>query len=297
LAAAMVFIGTGFLACDRDRNVPTFDGESAYQYLLRQCEFGPRVPGSEAHRACQQYLAAELRRYGAQVTLQTFNQRLPLMGKTAELTNIIASYGLENQQRILLCAHWDSRPKADQDSSAANRARPVPGANDGASGVAVLLEVAHAVSRSEPAYGVDIILFDGEDSGVSAEPGSYALGAQYFASHKDARYRPRFAILLDMVGDKDLQLYQEQNSLNYAAAVVAKVWQRARELQLAAFVPRPKYQVTDDHLPLLRAGIQCIDIIDFDYPHWHTVSDTPDKCSPESLRQVGQLMLSLIYRE
>lgn len=213
------------------------------------------------------------------------------------MTNIIASFGLEKEERILLCAHWDTRPWADQDQTPENREKPILGANDGASGVAILLETARNIQKSEPRYGIDIILFDGEDAGIPGQSESYALGSQYFAKNKDIRYRPSFGILLDMVGDKDLQIYQEENSLEYAPQIVELVWNRAQKLVLPAFIPTPGYEVNDDHLPLIRVGIPCIDIIDFDYDYWHTLEDTPDKCSPESLEQVGMLVLSLLYEE
>ncbi|RMF60077.1 MAG: DUF4910 domain-containing protein [Calditrichaeota bacterium] len=298
LALVAAILGT-FWSCglSSDSRVPSFDAEHAYQYLVKQCEFGPRVPGTDAHRACLDFLTAELQKFGAVVTRQPFLNALPALGTSATMTNIIASFGLEKGKRVLLCAHWDSRPVADQDPDVAKRTQPVPGANDGASGVAVLLEVARNLQLNEPEYGVDIVFFDGEDSGVSGQSDSYALGAQYFARNKDFRYRPEFGLLLDMVGDKDLQIYQEENSLNYAPEIVEQVWNRAQTLGLPAFIPTPAYEVTDDHLPLLNAGIPCIDLIDFTYEYWHTTADTPDKCSPESLAQVGQLILSLLYQK
>ena len=156
------------------------------------------------------------------------------------------------------------------------------------------LEVARQIQMAEPRYGVDIILFDGEDCGQTGET-EFALGARYFAANKDKNYRPAFGILLDMVGDSDLQIYQEHNSLQYAPQVVNRVWDKAAELGLPSFHAEPRYQVTDDHLPLLEAGIPCIDLIDFDYPYWHTSEDTPEKCSAESLAEVGRLLLALIY--
>jgi Zn-dependent M28 family amino/carboxypeptidase len=234
---------------------------------------------------------------GAMVTRQPFMQSLPRLNKSVTMTNVIASFNAEKEERVLLCAHWDSRPWADQDPQVENRDKPILGANDGASGVAVLLEIARNIQKSEPLYGVDIILFDGEDSGLPGQSETYALGSQYFAQNKDFRYQPKYGILLDMVGDKDLQIYQEKNSLAYAPQIVEMVWNRAQELGFPAFIPTPGYEVTDDHLPLLRVGIPTIDIIDFDYDYWHTLEDTPDKCSPESLKQVGQVVLSLLYEK
>jgi putative aminopeptidase FrvX len=289
----------GIFSCGNSRtaSTPIFDGERAYRFLLKQSEFGPRVPGTKAHRECLDFLVSQLQQFGASVVRQPFLQTIPRINKTVTMTNIIASFGLEKEERILLAAHWDTRPWADQDPELANRDKPIIGANDGASGVAVLLEVARNIQISEPLFGVDIIFFDGEDAGVPGQTDSYSLGAQYFARNKDFQYRPIYGILLDMVGDKDLQIYQEENSLAYAPQVVEKVWNRAEKLNLPAFIPTPGYEVTDDHLPLLQVGIPCIDIIDFNYDYWHTLEDTPDKCSPESLAQVGQLVLSLIYED
>lgn len=249
-----------------------------------------------AHQKCQEFLQTELQQLGAQVTAQKFSKFIPALQKHFTLTNIIASFELEKRNRILLCAHWDSRPWGDMDSMDKNRTRPIPGANDGASGVAVLLGVARCLQQLSPAFGVDIIFFDGEDLGIPGQEQSYALGSQYFAENKDARYRPQFGILLDMVGDRDLQIYQEQNSLEYAPEIVHLVWQKAGELGMSAFIPAAGYQVTDDHLPLLKSGIRCIDLIDFDYDYWHTSEDTPDKCSPESLGQVGRVLLGILYQ-
>jgi hypothetical protein len=276
-------------------DVPQFDSQAAFAYLEKQCAFGPRVPGSPEHAACRDFLVQELTSCGARVNSQAFMQKMPGTAKVVTLTNIIASFAPEKTDRILLCAHWDTRPRADEDPYPINRDKPVPGANDGASGVAVLLEVAKALHSQPPPVGVDIIFFDGEDSGTSGFPDTYALGAQYFAKNKDPRYVPRFGILLDMVGDADLQIYQEGNSVDYALDIVDKVWERAIQLDLMAFIPSVGYTVTDDHMPLLNAGIRCIDIIDFDYDYWHTVDDTPDKCSKESLGEVGELILSIVY--
>lgn len=287
-----------FFSCGAgEPKTPTFNGEKAFQYLIEQCDFGPRVPGSQAHKDCLNFLTSELKKFGAAVTPQPFRQKLPGFENPVTMTNVVASFSLQKTERILLCAHWDSRPWADQDPNSENRDQPVLGANDGASGVAVLLEVARHLQQAEPKYGVDIVLFDGEDSGLPGQPDSYALGAQHFAKNKDFRYRPKFGILLDMVGDKDLQIYQEENSVNYAPQIVEQIWDRAQGLGSSSFFASPGYQVTDDHLPLLNVGIPCVNLIDFDYEYWHTLADTPDKCSPESLAEVGRLILSLLYED
>lgn len=294
LSCLLAFV---FSACQDKSPPPVFDGDQAFSYLQKQCDFGPRVPDSAAHTACLQFLVDELQKFGARVAQQKMQRQLPGFEAPVTLTNILASFHPEKTRRVLLCAHWDSRPWADQDSLPENRDKPVPGANDGASGVAILLEIARHLQAQEPAYGIDIMLFDGEDAGLAEQKNSFALGSQFFAENKLEGYRPEFGILLDLVGDRDLQIYQERNSLRYAPQVVEKVWRRAEELNLPAFHPEPRFAVEDDHMPLLRAGIACIDLIDFEYPYWHTIEDTPDKCTPESLAQVGTLLLSLIYND
>ncbi len=275
--------------------VPPFDSRYAFAMLERQCDFGSRVPGTAAHDSCLSFLENELKQNAAQVTRQSFQHTIEKTNTDVTLTNVIASFNLEVADRVLLCAHWDTRPWADQDPNAANRDQPILGANDGASGVAVLLEVARILKSSPPSIGVDIVLFDGEDLGTAGLPETFAAGSRYFAKQKDVRYTPRYGLLLDMVGDRDLQIYKEGNSMRYAPDVVNRVWSLALRLGINEFAAESKFEVADDHVPLLMAGIPCIDIIDFDYPHWHTLADTPDKCSPESLEKVGRVLLAAIY--
>lgn len=271
-----------------------FNGKRAFDYLLRQCQFGPRAPGSEGHKEALNFLVLELRKYADDVRLQNFPFYSPIEGRWFMLTNIIASFG-NQKRRILLAAHWDTRPCADQDPDPKGRNRPILGANDGASGVAVLLEVARILRSHPPKIGVDIVLFDGEDSGRDGYPEEFCQGSKYFAQKMGADYNPEFGILLDMIGDRDLTVYVEGYSARYAPDIVDKIWSAAEELGIAEFNRRIGYEVVDDHLPLLKAGIKCVDLIDFDYPYWHTLEDTPDKCSPESLEKVGKVLLKVIY--
>jgi Peptidase family M28 len=288
-----------FSACDKtpksSLTVPVFDGQAAYGLLVEQCDFGPRVPETPAHDSCRVFLVAELQKYADRVAEQNFEEYLDGMKKNVKLTNLIASFDMAATQRILLCAHWDSRPWATEDPDTSKRRQPVPGANDGASGVAVLLEVAKALKRTPPPVGVDIVFFDGEDAGISGQSDTYLAGSRYFARTKDVRFNPMMGILLDMVGDADLQIYKEENSVNYAGGVVDRVWSLAGRIGVAEFMPTVKHSITDDHLPLLNAGIPVIDIIDFDYDYWHTTSDTPDKCSAQSLEKVGRVVLAAVY--
>ncbi|GBD93057.1 bacterial leucyl aminopeptidase precursor [bacterium BMS3Abin05] len=276
------------------QTVPDFNGKQAFRYLVKQCDFGPRNPGSAGHKKAQAYFVKEFSKFTDRVRLQPFpfvnykdNLRLTLH-------NVIASFGSQSD-RILLAAHWDTRPWADQDPNPKNRNTPILGADDGASGVAVLLEIARNLKENPPPVGVDLILWDGEDSGREGHATEYLQGSRYFAQHKSPSYNPKFSILLDMVGDKELQLYEEGNSYRYAPDVVDLVWGIAGDLNFTQFIPEVKYTIVDDHLPLLEVGIPSIDVIDFDYPYWHTLQDTPDKCSSESLRVVGQVLLNVIY--
>lgn len=271
-----------------------FDKDRAFTNLTEQCLIGPRYPGSPGHDECKKYLLDKLSRYTNLIKMQDFTYRDETLQKDLKLTNIIASFYSEKKERVLLCAHWDTRPFADQDPDSTLRSLPILGANDGASGVAILLEIARMVSLKEPRRGVDLIFFDGEDWGPESDLDKFCLGSKYFAKNK-GDYQPDFGILLDMVGDKNLQLYKEAHSFIYAQSVLNLVWERAKKLGFSCFMDSIKYFVYDDHIPLLEAGIPCIDIIDFDYPWFHTISDTPDKCSPASLQIIGDLIMDILY--
>jgi hypothetical protein len=284
-----------FSASGASSKVPKFDSGKAFAFLLKQCEIGPRNPGSEGHRKCRDYLQATLARYTDSVRTQPFPLRFGRPEKTVEAYNIIARFQPQKKQRILLCAHWDTRPWSDEDPDPEKHDTPVLGANDGASGVAVLLEVARLLHEHKAPVGVDIVLFDGEDAGTSGDMNSWAQGSQHFARTLAPQDRPVFGVLIDMIGDADLVITQEANSLAAARPVVEKVWKIARELGCTAFKPRRGSSIMDDHIPLLQVGIPCIDLIDMDYPYWHTTADTPDKCSAASLDQVGRVLVHLIY--
>ena len=275
-------------------SIPEFNADSSFEYLKKQVSFGPRVPNTKAHDDCKNFIISEISKYADAVNLQEFTHFY--LGKNFNLTNIIASFNLNSGYRILLCAHWDSRPYADEEKEASKKIKPVPGANDGASGVAILLEIARILKDNPPPIGVDVVFFDGEDLGASGDLENFCIGSKYFAKNKPKNYVPQFGILLDMVGDKDLEIYKEENSMRYAPDVVNYVWSIARELGFSEFKESVKHSVYDDHIPLNEAGIRTIDIIDFDYPYWHTTEDTPDKCSPESLKKVGTVILNVIYR-
>ena len=283
-----------FSSC-QSQVVPEFDQDRAFTLLKKQCDFGARVPGSEAHQKCKTFLVETLRKYANRVTQQSFQASFKPGDKTVNCYNIIANFHIENSKRLLLCAHWDTRPWADRDPNPANHKIPVIGASDGASGVAVLLEIARIIHILKPTYGIDIVLFDAEDFGTYGNNESWALGSDFFAKTIARNYQPEFGILLDLIGDADQQLYIEQNSNQYAKDVVDRIWNKANDMGIIEFIPEVRHDVYDDHLNLLQAGIQCIDIIDFDYEYWHTVEDTPDKCSPRSLANVGKVLVEILY--
>lgn len=275
-------------------DVPEFDGGKAFAYLHAQTDFGPRAPNSIGHQKCLDYLTLELSRYAEKVTRQNFTHH-GYNDEVLKLTNIFGSFNDTASDRILLLAHWDTRPRADEEKDASKRNQPILGANDGASGVAVLLEIARLLKQTLPPVGVDILFVDGEDYGKSRDLDSYFLGSRYFMKIKSQNYKPRYAILLDMVGYRELQIPMEQNSITYAPEVVELIWSTAEKLGVTQFVNVPGEEISDDHVPLNSGGIPTVDIIDFQYPFWHTTQDTPDKCSAESLETVGKVLTHVIY--
>ena len=282
----------------REANV-TFSAQRAFAILEKQCEFGPRPPGSAAHRETQNYLFTELQKYANSAALQPLEYKVGT--KTLHLNNILAEFGPgappvtrkgQSGETVLLAAHWDTRPFADHDPEPENRDTPILGANDGASGVAVLLELARVFKAHPPPRRVVIVLFDGEDYGRTAD--DMFIGSRFFARNL-GKWKPDYGILLDMVGDKDLTLPIEANSWNANQAFTAAIWNRAAALGLAPFEQRLGPAIMDDHVPLIKVGIPMVDIIDFDYPYWHTIEDTVDKCSPKSLEIVATLVISIVY--
>lgn len=275
---------------------PTFEGDRAFALLEEQVALGPRHPGSPGHERGRAFLLEKLASLADTAYAEPFTYFDDKVDTSVALTNLLGVFRPGDSKRLLLCAHWDTRPYADMDPDPENRSTPLPGANDGASGVSVLLEVARALAVEPPPVGVDIVLFDGEDygRGIGGDVSDYFLGARDFARRRGGVYQPEMGLLLDMVGDADLSIYIERNSQARLPDVVAKVWNAAEALGKDAFVRQPKWAIQDDHIPLMEAGMPVIDLIDFDYPPWHTLGDTPDKCSAESLQQVGEVVLHLI---
>lgn len=251
-----------------------FDGQRAYADVQTQVSFGARIPGSEGHAKVQEWMREELESAGWQVEVQESEA----LGHP--IRNIVAKRGGESPQ-VILGAHYDTRMFADNDPDPANHSLPVPGANDGASGVAVLLELARVLP--EDTVPVWLVFFDAEDNGRI--PGwDWILGSREFVRNNPLQ--PQAVVIVDMIGDADLNIYKERNS---NPALTEEIWAVANSLGYGnVFIPEYKFSMLDDHTPFLEAGIPAVDIIDFDYPHWHTVQDTPDKVSAESLQAVGE---------
>ena len=278
----------------------SFSADSAYSYLAKQVEFGPRVPNTDAHRLAGDWLAAELTRHGAAVTEQKADLKA-FDGTILHARNIFAQFNPEAQQRILLLAHYDCRPWADQDPDPGNHKTPVDGANDGASGVAVLLETARQLNAAKSKLGVDILFVDAEDWGTDGDDESWALGARHFASNPVVPgYSPSYAILLDMVGGKGAVFPREYFSQQNAPTINDAFWRAAHAAGHSQIFPnRMGGAVTDDHIELLKAGIPAIDIIEYHSetgfnPTWHTLSDNLDNISRETLGAVGESLMQFL---
>lgn len=285
-------------ACDSSPPPREFDGASAFKYLEQQVAFGYRIPGTPGHAQMATWLDSMARARADTVIIQSWTH-VTARGDTLPLVNVIARFNPRATERVLFMAHWDTRPVSDAPSFKGDRTHPVPGANDGASGVALLLGVADVLKRTPPKVGVDLLFVDGEDYGdFSANPPADVLiGSRYYGQHRLAGPAPLYAVLFDMVADKELQIYQEGNSLLGAPEVVDLVWTVAREVgHASSFVPSPRHTLTDDHVELQKVGIRAIDVVDFDYPSWHTPDDTIDKVSAQSLQIVGDVAMGLVRR-
>lgn len=291
---------------------PDFNADSAYIYLQEQCDFGPRTMNSTAHDKCEKWIIQKFEQYGCKVTTQkaTLNG---YDGTPLRSTNIMASYNPEATTRIMFCAHWDCRPWADNDPDSTNWHKPIIAANDAASGVGVMIELARILKGSGLEFGVDFVCFDAEDYGTpqwfeGEDPGdTWALGAQYFANNLPEGYAPRYGILLDMVGGVGAKFYREGMSMQYAPAIVKKVWNAARQVGYGSYFPKADGgMITDDHIPVNQtANIPCIDVIPY-YPDcaqssfgptWHTIADNMDNIDKNTLKAVGQTMVQVLFTE
>ena len=276
------------------RPAAAFDGKRAQKWVERQVAFGPRAPGTPAHDSCFAFLAASLARFAPVVEADTFNYRSPELGKEVRLMNVLARFEPKERKRILLGAHWDTRAWADRDPNPARRHLPILGANAGGSGVAVLLALAQILSRRKPALGVDIVFFDGEDLGTEKNPSGYFRGSNQYVAWRSTEEGPLFVVILDMVGARGAEFWWEGNSQERASNIVDLVWARARRERVPQFKSGVKHSIYDDHIPFLNAGIPAIDIIDFDYPEWHTHGDTLAIIDPLTLEGVGRVLESLV---
>jgi hypothetical protein len=293
-------------ACNRSEAAPStpFDGEAARGYVKAQLDFGSRVPGSEAHRKTGDWIAAQMRQR-ADTVIETRWNHVTAKGDTLPLRNIFARFRPQATTRILYVTQWYSRPVSYQADDPAKRELPVPGANDGASGVGLFIALGDVLKKTPPTIGVDLLFVDGEDYGTFGPPDvDVLIGSTYFAANMPKDYQPIFGVLFDMIGDADLEIPQEGYSVERAPEVVARVWDTAKKLGYQRyFPPRTTTNITDDHSPLLDKGLRVIDVIDLDYlgppggskPNYHhTPEDTLDKVSAQSLKIVGDVAYRLI---
>lgn len=271
-----------------------FDGAAAMGYVSRQMAYGPRVPGTDAHRQTADWLIAELRQRADTVLVQAWTHTTT-DGKRLPMRNILARFNPAATRRVLYLAHWDSRPIAEKAVSVEARSQPTPGANDGASGVAILLGVADALKRQPADVGVDLLFVDGEDWGDFDSDTDVLIGARYFVENPPAGFAPEFGVLFDMVGKPDARFLYESHSMRAAPEVIQRVWSTAQRLGYAAFFPTREYgPVDDDHVPFIEKGYKVIDVIDLDYAYHHTPEDTEDKVSQETLQAVGDVAVAVL---
>ncbi len=278
---------------------PAIDGQRAYEYLKQIVAIGPHIAGSEANTRVRKLVAEHFTKMGAKVREQPFRAVHPMTRKPLLMTNLVASWKPDLLQRVVIGAHYDTRPHPDQEDLPERRNLPFVGANDPGSGIAVLMEIANHLTDLETQWGVDLVLFDGEELVFGNDPrvGEYFLGSDEFArvyveqrDRRRSKVRYAAGMVLDMVGGRELRIKQEPNSLDAAPLLVRQVWDVARTLRINSFRREMGREVMDDHLALIRAGIPTIDIIDFDYPYWHKADDLPENCSAESLADVSRVV-------
>ena len=296
----------------RSEILGSFSADSAYAYIERQVAFGPRVPGSDGHKACRDWLVSTLESFSPDTLVVQNAQVTAFNGDVLPISNIFAGYNMAAPKRVLLVAHWDTRPWADRESSAVDRTKPIPGANDGGSGVGVLMEIARNISHEKPEIGVDFLFTDVEDYGAGGDDEdpesetSWCLGSSYWAENPyyTADNRPSFGILLDMVGGRGARFYREHFSEAFASWVNGKIWKAAKDEGIVRFVDERRGAVTDDHLFINRSRIPCVDIIECANPetgsfppYWHTTADNMAKIDTATLGEVGRTIMRVIYTE
>jgi hypothetical protein len=286
-------------AADRDGGKGGFDAKRAMGYLEAVCKIGPRISGTEGMTKQQELIEKHFKDLGAKVEYQKFTARQASRRRPTEMANMIVSWHPEREKRVILCSHYDTRPIADQEDDRRNWTKPFVSANDGGSGIALLMELGHHMKDLAPKVGVDFVFFDGEEYIFDSDSDHYFFGSEHFADeYKKGKGKVKYqaAILLDMVAGKDASFPAEMNSLMKAGALVEEFWNVAEQVKATAFVKERGPNVQDDHLALNRGGIPAIDIIDFSYPHWHKLSDKPENCSGESMAQVARVLSAWLRR-
>lgn len=276
-----------------------FDAKRSMGYLEAICKIGPRISGSDGMKKQQEMLQKHFEAHGAKVELQKFNATQVSEKKQIEMANLIASWSPDKERRVILCAHYDTRPIADQEPDRRKWFNTFLGANDGGSGAALLMELAHHMKELKTQVGVDFVLFDGEEYIFDPNRDKYFFGSEHFAAQAKAKNgKPRYlgAVLLDMVAGKNARFPMERHSVIKAGPLVDQVWGIARELKCARFQAEIGAEVLDDHIALNRVGIPAIDIIDFSYPHWHKLSDAPENCSGDVMEEVARVVSVWIQR-
>jgi hypothetical protein len=282
-------------AIDREVKSPepaAFDAKRAMDYLKEVCKIGPRQSGTDGMKKQQELLKKHFEKLGGKVTFQKFKAKQKSQTDEVEMANMVVSWYPERKRRVILCSHYDTRPIADQEPDERNWRKPFVSANDGGSGVALLMELANHVKKLKTQVGIDFVLFDGEEY-IFKRGDDYFFGSKHFATlYRRNKPKERYvgAVLLDMIGGKTIRFPVEVNSWNFARGLVNEIWETARGLNVTAFEFKAGPTVEDDHLALNGAGIPCVDVIDFDYKHWHRLTDTPENCSGESMAKVAKVL-------
>ena len=284
------------MSCTAELKPPKFDAARAFSYLTAQVNFGPRVPGTEANKNCRTYFYQFFQNLKIPCDSQTFEFDDPYSGKKVPLVNVIPRIKGKDSLSlgILLMAHYDSRPRTDYPSSPEFADEPLVGANDGASGAAVLMELANLLAENQPPRNIDFAFVDGEDWGEIGDNAYYLLGSKEFA-RRGVRNKYKFAIVVDMVGDSDQQICRETFSQEFHPKLNNMIWETAARLEISTFLDSTTHTILDDHISMATSGVPAVVIIDFDYPYWHTELDTVDKCSPQSLENVGRVLAQICY--
>jgi len=298
LSRLLVLALVAISACKgREPKAGKFDGESALRYAKVQVDFGPRIPGSPGAQKAGDWIIDEMKLRADSVIVQAWTHTTA-DGKQIPMRNILARFKPEATDRVLYVTHWDTRPVSDGSANLGERQLPVPGANDGASGVGLFVALGDALKKTPPNLGVDLLFVDGEDYGSFDDPdlADVLIGSRYFSKNPpDSGYKPIFGVLWDMIGDKDLAIRKEGYSMQQAPEVVERVWSTAKDLgHDRVFLDVEQGPITDDHVPLLQAGYRVIDVIDLDYPYHHQPTDTIDKISARSLSIVGEVAEALL---